>query len=184
MSVKYIEKIIVLVNNVWKYDTYIIDSDITENKVKEFILSNDKKYKIKSIKYEFHGGPPMGTIMFNYNEIKGDNVWIVDLKPNLNYILKKNNDFENMYILNGGNLKDLIPYKFDGNNYYNYILIFKDNKYFDKLKIISKNKLTNKLLINRLNYIKNNKHIYGKINKLIESENGFIVKTSKLIMDK
>ena len=72
MNVKYIEKIIVLVNNVWKYDTYIIDSDITENKVKEFILSNDKKYKIKSIRYEFHGGPPMGTVMFNYNEIKGD----------------------------------------------------------------------------------------------------------------
>lgn len=178
MDVKYIEKIIVLVNNVWKYDTYIIDSDITENKVREFILSKDKKYKIDSIKYRFHGGPPMGTIMFNYNEIKGDNVWIVNLKPNLNYILKKSNDFENMYVLNGGNLNDTILSKFDGINYYNYIIIIKDNQYFDKLKIISKNKLTNKLLINRLNYIKNNSHIYGKISKLIETENGFVIKTN------
>ena len=53
MNVKYIEKIIVLVNNVWKYDTYIIDSDITENKVKEFILSNDKNIKLKVLDISF-----------------------------------------------------------------------------------------------------------------------------------
>ena len=87
MNIKYIEKIIVLVNNVWKYDTYIMDSDITENKVREFILSNNKKYKIKDVKYKFHGGPPMGTVMYNYKEIEGENVWIVNLKPDINYIL-------------------------------------------------------------------------------------------------
>jgi len=177
MDVKYIEKIIVLVNKVWKYDTYIMDSDITENKVKEFILSKDDKFKIDSIKYEFHGGPPMGTVMFNYREIKGDNVWVVNLKPDINYFLKKNKDFENMYVLNGGNLNDTISSKFDGVNYYNYIIIIKDSQYFDKLKIISKNKLTNKLLINRIKYINNNKKIYGKIVDLIETENGFILQT-------
>lgn len=179
MDVKYIEKIIVLVNNNWKYDTYIMDSDITENKVKEFILSKDKQFKIDKIKYEFHGGPPMGTVMFNYKEIKGENVWVVNLKPDINYILKGNNDFENMYIQNGGNLNDIISSKFDGTNYYNYIIIFRDDKFLEKIKIISKNELTNKLLINRLKYINNNKSYYGNMDELIESENGIILKTSK-----
>lgn len=176
-DVKYIEKVIVLVNNVWKYDTYITDSDITENKVKKFILSKNKKYKIDSIKYKFQGGSPMGTVMFNYNEIEGENVWIVNLKPDLNYILKKDRNFENMYILNGGNLNDKISCKYDGKNYYNYIIIFKNDKYFDKLKITSKEYLTERLLLNRLNYVNNNKHIYGKIFKLIETNKGFILKT-------
>ena len=177
MNIKYIEKIIVLVNNVWKYDTYIMDSDITENKVREFILSNNKIYKIKDVKYKFHGGPPMGTVMYNYKEIEGENVWIVNLKPDINYILSKNKDFENLYVQNGGNLNDKISSKFDGTKYYNYIIVLKNNKFFDKLKIASKKILTNKLLINRLNYINNNKHIYGEISKLIETNNGFIVKT-------
>ena len=119
----------------------------------------------------------MGTVMYNYKEIEGENVWIVNLKPDINYILSKNKDFENLYVQNGGNLSDKISSKFDGTNYYNYIIVLKNNKFFDKLKIVSKNVLTNKLLINRLNYINNNKHIYGKISKLIETNNGFILKT-------
>ena len=82
-----------------------------------------------------------------------------------------------MYVQNGGNLSDKISSKFDGINYYNYIIVLKNNKFFDKLKIVSKKVLTNKLLINRLNYINNNKHIYGEISKLIETNNGFILKT-------
>ena len=81
------------------------------------------------------------------------------------------------WLNSGGNLNDKISSKFDGTNYYNYIIVLKNNKFFDKLKIVSKKVLTNKLLINRLNYINNNKHIYGEISKLIETNNGFIVKT-------
>ena len=105
----YTEKITVLKNGEWQYDTYIRHNrSISKNSVKKFILGLEKGYAIESIKYEFYGGPPMGTTMMDYNEIKGDNIWVVNLKPDARDYFKKmgySDNLHNMYDLIGGKYK-------------------------------------------------------------------------------
>ena len=111
-AVIYYEKIQLLLNNEWYKDTYIkSNNDITKGMVKNYIKKLEPDYKIKEIKYEFHGGPPMGTIMFDYREIEGDNVWVVNLEPKIEVYLRKKGkigDLENIYDQFGGNLNDEI----------------------------------------------------------------------------
>ena len=111
-AVIYYEKIQLLLNNEWYKDTYIkSNNDITKGMVKNYIKKLEPDYKIKEIKYEFHGGPPMGTIMFDYREIEGDNVWVVNLEPKIEVYLRRKGkigDFENIYDQFGGNLNNEI----------------------------------------------------------------------------
>ena len=126
--VNYIEKIMVLKNGEWQYDTYIrSNKSIDKKAVKKYISKLEKEYEIFDISYEFHGGPPMGVIMFDYNEIKGDNIWVVNLKPKLYEYLKKKGkigNLEDQYVQIGGNYfkklwKNL---KFDFNNINNIVI--------------------------------------------------------------
>lgn len=110
--ITYTEKVMVLKNGEWDYDTYYTSiGDITKDDIKKYILKLEKDYEIEDISHEFHGGPPMGTDMFDYNEIKGDNVWVVNLKANLYSYLKKNgyvgdlvDVYDNVYSQMGGSL--------------------------------------------------------------------------------
>ena len=103
-----IEKVIVLRNGEWDYDTYIkSNKTIDKRKVKRFISKIEKDYEIQDINYEFYGGPPMGTLMLDPGEITGDNVWVINLKPKLFEYLKKQGkigNLEDMYNQIGGGL--------------------------------------------------------------------------------
>ena len=95
-----VEKIMVSRNGEWAYDTYFrSNKTINKNAIKKYISELEKDYEVEDVSYVFHGGPPMGTIMLDYNEIQGENVWVVNLKPKLYEYLKKNGTV--------GNLEDL-----------------------------------------------------------------------------
>ena len=81
----YSEKISVLKNGEWAYDTYIrSNKDITKEVVIDYINKLEKnEYEVQDISYEFYGGQPMGTSLFDIQEINGDNVWVVNMKVNL-----------------------------------------------------------------------------------------------------
>ena len=100
------EKIQILRNGEWYKDTYLkSNDDIKQNDVKKYVEKLEPGYYADEINYEFHGGPPMGTIMFDYREIEGENIWIVNLKPKLKSYLKNNGkigDIENFYYQLGG----------------------------------------------------------------------------------
>lgn len=100
------EKIQILRNGEWYKDTYLkSNDDIKQNDVKKYVEKLEPDYYADEINYEFHGGPPMGTIMFDYREIEGENIWIVNLKPKLKSYLKNNGkigDIENFYYQLGG----------------------------------------------------------------------------------
>ena len=100
------EKIQILKNGEWYKDTYLkSNDDIKQNDVKKYVEKLEPDYYADEINYEFHGGPPMGTIMFDYREIEGENIWIVNLKPKLKSYLKNNGkigDIENFYYQLGG----------------------------------------------------------------------------------
>ena len=83
-TISYVEKISVLKNGEWAYDTYIrSNDDITEDVVIEYINKLEKgEYEVGDISYEFYGGPPIGRQMYEIREIEGDNVWVVNLKTN------------------------------------------------------------------------------------------------------
>jgi|SaaInlStandDraft_6_1057023.scaffolds.fasta_scaffold10950_2 hypothetical protein len=102
----HIEKIMVSRNGEWAYDTYIrANNTIDKKAVKRYITKLENEYEVEDIGYHFHGGPPMGTVMLDYNEIQGENVWVVNLKPKLYEYLKKNGtvgDLEDKYNQLGG----------------------------------------------------------------------------------
>ena len=133
--VNYIEKIMVLKNGEWQYDTYIrSNKSIDKKAVKKYISKLEKEYEVFDISYEFHGGPPMGVIMFDYKEIKGDNVWVINLKPKLYEYLKKKGivgNLEDQYVQVGGNYFEKIwkNLKYEFNNV-NNIVIDTINKFF------------------------------------------------------
>lgn len=133
-----VEKIMVLINGEWSFDTYIkSNNSISKKMVKKYILKLKKDYEIEDISYEFHGGPPMGTKMVDYNEITGDNIWVVNLKPALySYLKKKGNigNFEDLYTQIGGsndnfltNIWNNLKFEF---KYINYIIVDTINKFF------------------------------------------------------
>jgi len=113
--ISYSEKITVLKNGEWAYDTYIrSNNDITKESVIEYINKIEKnEYTVQDISYEFHGGPPMGTQLYDIHEITGDNVWVVNLKINLySYLQKKGNigNLEDLYTQVGGVRDELKEY--------------------------------------------------------------------------
>ena len=133
--VNHVEKIMVLKNGEWNYDTYIrSNKSIDEKAVKKYISKLEKEYEIFDISYEFHGGPPMGTIMFDYNEIKGDNIWVVNLKPKLFEYLKKKGkigNLEDQYVQIGGNFQKLWNnMKIELNNINNIVIDTINNLFF------------------------------------------------------
>ena len=111
--IMYMEKIMVSRNGEWAYDTYIrANKTIDEKAVKKYISKLDKDYEVMDISYEFHGGVPMGTLMLDYNEIQGDNVWVVNLKPKLYEFLKREGkvgNIEDLYEQVGGEKHRLLP---------------------------------------------------------------------------
>lgn len=103
------DKIQILKNGEWHKDTYIkLNGDIKQSDVRKYVEKLEPDYYTDEVNYEFHGGPPMGTVMFDYREIEGENVWVVNLKPRLKSYLKNNGkigDIENFYYQLGGNKK-------------------------------------------------------------------------------
>jgi hypothetical protein len=113
--ISYTEKISVLKNGEWAYDTYIrSNNDIIKETVIEYINKLEKnEYEVQDISQEFYGGPPMGTQMYDIHEINGDNVWVVNLKVNLySYLKKKGNvgNLEELYVQVGGIREELKQY--------------------------------------------------------------------------
>lgn len=113
--ISYTEKISVLKNGEWAYDTYIrSNNDITKETVIEYINKLEKNdYEVQDISYEFYGGPPMGTQMYDIREINGDNVWVVNMKVNLySYLKKKGNigNLEDLYVQVGGVREEIKKY--------------------------------------------------------------------------
>ena len=98
-----IERITVLKNDEWSYDTYIkSNKTITKNMVGDLIkkIENNNNWDIKEISKEFHGGRPMGTERIDLKEFNGDLIWVVKLKPNLyNYLKEEGHvgDIEDLY---------------------------------------------------------------------------------------
>lgn len=132
----YIEKIMVLKNGEWQYDTYIrSNKSIDKKAVKKYISKLEREYEIFDISYEFHGGPPMGVIMFDVKEIKGDNIWVVNLKPKLYEYLKKKGitgNLEDQYGQIGGYYfkKPSNNFKYDFNNVNNIFIDRINNLFF------------------------------------------------------
>lgn len=128
-NLMYVEKVLVLRNGEWAYDTYIrANKSISKNMVKRYVNNLEKDYEVVEVSYEFHGGPPMGTTMMDYREIQGENVWVVNLKPKLYEYLKKNGtvgNLEDLYNQIGGN--DEIEIEYDHKLHDKYRLIH--NKY-------------------------------------------------------
>jgi len=113
--IHYTEKISVLKNGEWAYDTYIrSNEDITKEIVINYINKLEKnEYEVQDISYEFYGGQPMGTSLFDVQEINGENVWVVNMKVNLySYLKKKGNvgNLEDLYTQVGGVRKELKEY--------------------------------------------------------------------------
>ena len=111
----YVEKVSILKNGEWSYDTYIkSNDDITKESVIEFVKKLEKdEYDIQDITYEFYGGHPMGTELFDIHEIEGEMVWVVNLKTNLySYLKKKGNmgNLEDLYTQIGGLPKNIEKY--------------------------------------------------------------------------
>lgn len=111
-NVSYVDKILININNEFYMDTYIrANKIITSKMVKKYIHKLEPNYKVQNINYEFNGGPSMGVIMFDYNEIKGENIWVVELEPRLDKFLKRrDNNQEEIYQLGGFNVIDKINY--------------------------------------------------------------------------
>ena len=134
--VNHLEKIMVLKNGEWQYDTYIrSNKSIDKRAVKRYISKLENEYEVFDISYEFHGGPPMGVEMFDYNEIKGDNIWVVNLRPKLFEYLKKKGkicDLEDQYTQIGGNLFGKIWHnlKLEFNNINNIVIDTINNVFF------------------------------------------------------
>ena len=139
-----VEKILILKNGEWAADTYIKSNKTIDKKaIKKYVSQLEKDYEIVDVTYEFHGGPPMGTDMVDYNEIKGDNIWVVNMKPNLyKYLEKKGHvgNVEDLYSQIGGNsvssLHKLWKYVKLELYYVNNIIVDTINKVF----FIEKNK--------------------------------------------
>ena len=134
--VNHLEKIMVLKNGEWQYDTYIrSNKSIDKRAVKRYISKLENEYEVFDISYEFHGGPPMGVAMFDYNEIKGDNIWVVNLRPKLFEYLKKKGkigNLEDQYTQIGGNLfgKMWHNLKLEFNNINNIVIDTINNVFF------------------------------------------------------
>ena len=98
-----VERITVLKNDEWSYDTYIkSNKTITKNMVGNLVkkIENNNNWDIKEISKEFHGGRPMGTERIDLKEFNGDLIWVVKLKPNLyNYLKEEGHvgDIEDLY---------------------------------------------------------------------------------------
>ncbi len=202
----YLEKISILKNDKWQYDTYIKDNkSITKSSVKKLVKKLEKDYDIKKIDYEFYGGQPMGTQMVDYREIEGYHVWIVYLTPNVKAYLKNTgylNELEDEYNLIGGfKVKDIknfffledkkfnskyfkdildIHTMYDGNMYYTNLSVYKDGNYIDKLKIESNNNpIIWEIIHNKISEINKNKKFYGYIYKLTYTfNNGLVLETT------
>ena len=202
----YMEKISILKNNKWQYDTYIKDNkSITKHSVKNLVKKIEKDYDVKNIDYEFYGGQPMGTKMYDYNEIQGYHIWIVNLVPNVKAYLKTQgflNNLEDEYDLVGGYkvkdiknfffieeskykseyLKDILDIHtmYDGNMYYTFLKIFKDGIFIDKIKIESNNNpIIWKVIHKKISEINKNNKFYGFIYKLTYTFNqGLILETT------
>lgn len=103
----YVEKISVLKNGEWSYDTYIkSNEDITKEIVIDYIkkLEGDD-FDVQDISKEFYGGHPMGTELHDIQEIEGEDVWVVNLKTNIYSYMKKKGqvgNFEDIYSQIGG----------------------------------------------------------------------------------
>ncbi len=202
----YLEKISILKNDKWQYDTYIKDNkSITKSSVKKLVKKLEKDYDIKKIDYEFYGGQPMGTQMIDYREIEGYHIWIVYLVPNIKAYLKTTgylNELEDEYNLIGGfKVKDIknkffiddkkfnnkyfkdildIHTMYDGNMYYTNLSVYKDGNFIDKLKIESNNNpIIWKIIHNKISEINKNKKFYGYIYKLTYTfNNGLVLETT------
>ena len=133
----------------------------------------------------------MGTTLFDYKDIQGENVWVVNLKPNLiSYLEKKGKigNFEDIYNqIGGSNLKNIKSFIFNKlKNYFNFNLeennyIFKniddvfllydiDNDYFyTYLTIFKDGKFIDKLKINTKNEKLDPRIIMDKIIQLSNS---------------
>ena len=202
----YIEKISILKNDKWQYDTYIKDNrSISKSSVKKLVKKLEKDYDVKEITYEFYGGQPMGTRMFDIKEIDGYHIWIVKLVPNVKSYLQSKGYFNNLedeYKLVGGyevkkinnlffidgknnsneyfkNILD-IHTLYDGNMYYTKLTVFKDGIFMDKLKIESNNKpIIWNVVYDKLSEINKNNKFYGYIYKLTYTFNeGLILETT------
>tara|TARA_Y100000589_G_C27147601_1_gene627523 strand:- start:235 stop:1113 length:879 start_codon:yes stop_codon:yes gene_type:complete len=110
----YIDRISVSINGHFEYDTYIrANKTITEKMVKKYVESLSKDYKVEDIKYVYQGGPPMANSFIDIKEVEGNNVWVVNLKPDL-YIYMNNRNGLDTYTQYGGNFfateKDIFDY--------------------------------------------------------------------------
>ena len=165
----YIEKISILKNGIWQYDTYIKrNKSISRRSVINFVKNIENEYDIISVDYEFYGSNPMGTSLYDPKEIDGYHIWIVNLRYNIDEFYKRNTtvEFEKNYDQYGGkqnkisDINNLFIFEenidkkldskifrnvtdtntlFDGKMYYTYMTVFKDGSYLDKIKIESKN---------------------------------------------
>ncbi len=159
--VTHIEKVMVLKNGEWQYDTYLkSNKTIDKRAVKRYISNLENEYEIFDISYEFHGGPPMGTTMFNYREIEGDNIWVVNLRPKLFEYLKKKGHI--------GNLED-------NYNQIGGVLGDEDKigNFWNTLKLEAMN--VNNIIIDTINNLfsieENKKHLDSKIFKPVNQIN-------------
>ena len=191
-SLNYIDKIIILKNGEYSSETYYKSNiDITKKKIKKYVIKLEPEFLVEDITYEFYGGQPMGTTLFDYKDIKGENVWVVNLKPNLiSYLEKKGKigNFEDIYNqIGGSNLKNIKSFIFNKlKNYFNFNLeennyIFKniddvfllydiDNDYFyTYLTIFKDGKFIDKLKINTKNEKLDPRIIMDKIIQLSNS---------------
>lgn len=158
----FAEKVSVLKNGEWSYDTYIkSNNDITKDTVIEYIKKLEKDdYDIQDISYEFYGGHPMGTKLFDIQEMQGEMVWVVNLKTNLySYLKKKGNfgDLEDLYVQAGG-----LPEEIE--KYISKDHIKKDNRSINNIIVDTINKLffieDNKDEDLKEKYYEENKHIF------------------------
>lgn len=131
------EKVNILKDGEYSQNTYYkSNGEITSKKIKKFVTKLEPDYYVDEVKYEFHGGPPMGTIMFDYREIQGENVWIVNLKPKLKSYLQKQGklgDMENSFFQIGG--EDSLNEKIIKT--INTLFFIEDKNYEEKEKLIN-----------------------------------------------
>ena len=165
----YIEKVSVLKNGEWSYDTYIkSNSDITKEDVIKFINNLEKnEFDILDISHEFYGGHPMGTNLFDIKEMQGEMVWVVNLKTNLYSYLKKKGhvgNLEDLYTQIGGLPENIAKY------------ISKDHLKKDKRSI-------NNIIVDTINkffFIEDNDDVKDKKDKFKE-DNKYLLDNTKQV---
>ena len=164
----YVEKVSILKNGEWSYDTYIkSNSDITKDTVIEYVNKLEKnEYDIQDITHEFYGGHPMGTELYDIQEMQGEMVWVVNLKTNLySYLEKRGNigNLEDLYTQVGG-LPDNIM------KYINNDQIKKDDRSINSIIVDT---------INKMFFIDDNNDV--ELEKKFEEENSFLLEDTKQV---